>query len=165
MSNLSPTRMAASSLFIPFAFSTFLWAIIDLVGVQVVTPDLMVVSVVFLASGLVRRLAFQIRKNKAAICRIRLRPGVGYYAKAVVFPLGLTLIAVLFICPPAPKVSRKYLVLSTLVFLGVAAPLILMISNKVGRPTFSEVGRLNYGWHVNHIPECWVDGRCSPWCT
>src|SRR5208337_3244680 len=33
----------------------------------------------------------------------------------------------------------------------VSAPLFISMSRRVGRPSYSEAGKLNYAWHVNHI--------------
>ncbi len=43
--------------FVPFAFCTFLWFTLEYIGVGVVTPDLCVAAIVFLAAGITCRLS------------------------------------------------------------------------------------------------------------
>jgi hypothetical protein len=43
------------------------------------------------------------------------------------------------------------LVIAFLFVCAVAAPLFISMFRRVGRPSYSEVGNLNYAWHVNHV--------------
>ena len=43
------------------------------------------------------------------------------------------------------------LAIAFLLFVAVAAPLFISMSRRVGRPSYSEAGNLNYAWHVNHV--------------
>ncbi|MGA2434204.1 MAG: hypothetical protein ABSG25_02865 [Bryobacteraceae bacterium] len=134
---------------VPFGFFTFLWFTMEYIGMMRVGPDLCVDGVVFLAAGIVCRLSLPGSgwKHYTALgCALAL----GYYTKAVMFPLGLALLCILVLMPPK-GFSRKKLLVSVLVFFAVAAPLIVLMSKRVGRMSTGEVGPLMYLWYVNGI--------------
>ena len=136
---------------VPLSFATFLFFTLEFIGLDAVTPDLAVAAVVFLAAGMSYRLsqAAASRKHYAAVGAVL---GIGYYIKAAMLPLGVALLAILFLLPRSRGVERKKLMLSLCVFLMVAAPLAEMTSWHAGRASFGESGRLNYLWYVNSLP-------------
>jgi hypothetical protein len=134
---------------IPFAFGVFLWFTIEFIPLSSPTPDLCVAAIVFVAAGVGCRLLLTPNpKHFAALGAIL---GFGYYAKAAMFPLGLLLLAALFLWPP-PE-SRKKALLSGLVFLIVAAPWVAVMSSRAGHLSIGEAGPLNYAWYVNGFPQ------------
>src|ERR1039457_823759 len=90
---------------IPFCFCVFLWFTINFVTLSVVAPDLCMAGIVFLAAGICCRISLlgSDWRHFAALGGVL---GLGYYVKAAMFPLGLTLIAVLFVWPPSRRLSR-----------------------------------------------------------
>jgi len=145
--------------FTPFAFCTFLWFTLNDIGTEVVTPDLAVAAIVFLAAGLVCRisLAGSGWMHYAALGFVL---GVGYYVKAAMLPLGVALLVLLFFLSPlANDTTRRKLAaslsVSLFVFLLVAAPLVTALSARAGRLSFGEAGRLNYAWYVDRLR--WAD--------
>jgi hypothetical protein len=134
---------------IPFAFGVFLWFTIEFIPLSSTTSDLCVAGIVFLAAGICCRLLLTPNsKHFAALGAIL---GLGYYVKAAMFPLGLLLLATLFLWPP-PE-SRKKVLLSGLVFLIVAAPWVAVMSSRAGHASIGEAGPLNYAWYVNGFPQ------------
>ena len=135
---------------IPFCFCVFLWFTINFVTLSVVAPDLCMAGIVFLAAGICCRISLlgSDWRHFAALGGVL---GLGYYVKAAMFPLGLTLIAVLFVWPPSRRHSRFKILLSAIVLLIVAAPLVTLVSRQVGHPTIGETGRLNYAWFTNGL--------------
>lgn len=77
--------------------------------------------------------------------------GVGYWIKAIVLPIGVILLVLLWLMPPATERVRVKLALATLIFAAVSAPLIVMVSQRVGHASTGEVGRLNYAWEVDGV--------------
>ncbi|MGA2434200.1 MAG: hypothetical protein ABSG25_02845, partial [Bryobacteraceae bacterium] len=136
----------------PFAFFIFLWFAIEFMTVKVLAPDLAVAGFVFLAAGMVAKLA-RPETNWKAYAGLGLILGLGYYMKTPMLPLGLALIAILLVWPPSPNVSRKKLLLAALVALLAAAPLAALLSRQAGHFSVGESGRLNYLWHVNGIQQ------------
>jgi len=141
----------------PLGFAVFLWFTLGWIGLQPVSPDLLMAGAVFFAAG--------------RCCRIGAgapgwRPyawlgavlGAGFYAKAPLLPLGALLLALLFVWQP-PRFSRRGVIIAAGVFAMVSAPLIAMLSGQAGRFSVGESGRLNYAWHVNGLPQfVWTGG-------
>jgi len=128
-----------------FAWSTFgmLWA------PRMVTPDLCVAMFVYLDSGLL--LSLRASNSLRTWLLLGLTLGLGYLAKAILFPVAFVFMAVaVFVIGDWRKAVRP-LVLAFLLFCVVAAPLFISMSKRVGRPSYSEAGNLNYAWHVNHV--------------
>lgn len=142
----------------PFGFGVFLWFTIQLIGLKFVTPDLLMAGAVFLAAGVCCRIRDG-EKSIVPFVQLGAVLGAGYYIKAPMFPLGALLLAVLLVWPPNPGFGRRRLLLAAAVFLAVSAPLIVMMSIHIGRPSLGESGRLNYSWHVNGLKEmAWTGG-------
>jgi 4-amino-4-deoxy-L-arabinose transferase-like glycosyltransferase len=77
--------------------------------------------------------------------------GLGYLAKAPMFPLSVLFFVLLFIYR-RPATDRKQLLVGFACFLVVATPFITALSLSKGRFTIGDSGMLNYAWHVNRKP-------------
>ena len=142
---------------IPFAFGTFLWFTLQFIGVGLVAPDLCVATIIFFAAGIGCRLSLPGSSWKHYVA-LGLVLAAGYYAKAAMFPLGLALLGVLFLWRPSQYLDRQKLLLSLITFLLLAAPLIALMSRRVGRLSFGEVGRVAYLVYVNQVgDDVWVN--------
>jgi hypothetical protein len=128
-------------------YSIFLWASLELVGLYDVSPDQAVLACVCLEAGWLLRL----RRNPGFrnFPLIGLCLGVGYWTKAILFPLGLFALLFVYLWKPRSRIWRQGAVVSALVFMAVAAPLVLTLSWQKGRPTFGDSGKLNYAWAVS----------------
>jgi len=129
-----------------FAWSTFgmLWA------PRMVTPDLCVAMFVYLDAGLLLSLRDPANATRASLW-LGLTLGLGYLTKAILFPLAFVFAAVAFVVIGNWKRAIPCTALTLLVFAAISAPLVIAMSNRVGRPTYSEAGTLNYAWHVNDV--------------
>jgi hypothetical protein len=143
----------------PFAFCIFLWFTLKFIGVQVVTPDLCVAAIVFLAAGISCRLSLPEPRWRHYLS-LGVVLGVGYNFKAPVLPLGLTLLLLLYFLLPAAGHTTRQLSLALVVLLAVAAPLIAALSVHAHRLSFGEAGRLNYAWYANGLR--WNAGHEPP---
>ncbi len=136
---------------IPLAYVVFIWATLQLIALWVVTPDLAVAGVIFLAAALtvrIRRGAWTV-STFAALGAIL---GVGYLIKAPMFPLSLVFLTVAAgIARPRRRVLPA-VATAFLAFAAVCAPLIIALSIDKGRPTFGESRNLAYAWFVNDVP-------------
>jgi hypothetical protein len=124
-------------------YSLFLWSSLIIVGVSMFGPDLLVTVFVYLAAGLLLRL----RRERGLLNFVAFgfTLGIGYSAKAIMFPISLVFLAVSIL-----KVPRwKQNVCSVLAFAVVAAPLVLTLSLQRGRFTFGDSGLLNYSAMVS----------------
>ena len=129
-----------------FAWSTFgmLWA------PRMVTPDLCVAMFVYLDSGLLLSLRASSKRSRTCLL-LGLILGLGYLAKAILFPMAFLFMVVAFVVIGDWRKAVLPLAMAFLVFCAVAAPLFISMSRRVGRLSYSEVGNLNYAWHVNHV--------------
>jgi len=143
---------------IAFSFGLFFWFTEEFTRPSIEHPDSCVTAVVFLVAGL--------------CCRIRaggqwryffglgLALGLGYYAKAVMFPLALILLVVLLALPPLGKIVRLKVASAALVFFIVSAPLVTRVSKRVGHLSSGEAGPIAYAFYVNGlpVPPSWTAG-------
>jgi hypothetical protein len=147
---LGPTSHHERRDIVPFAFATFLWFTLRFVGLALVIPDLCMAASVFLIAGIICRLSLPGSSRKHYVA-LGFACGLGYYAKSPMFLLGLILFGGLLLYPPSRRVSRRRLLLSLSIFLLMAAPLVTLLSKRVGHLSFGEAGRLNYAWFVNGL--------------
>jgi len=131
-------------------YSLFLWSSLNLIEIWAVTPDMMVAAVVYLAAGLLLR-ASVTRDATASLVLLGVVLGVGYLAKAALFPLGLAGIALAGISGSGSTAIARRIVLAAAPFALVAAPLVVVLSMTAGRVTFGDVGRFTYLKHVNEL--------------
>jgi hypothetical protein len=128
----------------------FIWNSLFLITLSITTPDTCVAAMVFLLGGLLIR----IRRRPAAwssYLYFGLALGVAYLAKAVMFPLAFVFLAIAFCCSgSAWRILLPRVLMSCLLFLLVAAPFILAIHHFRNRWTFSDTGRIAYGWLIDN---------------
>ncbi len=128
-------------------YSLFLWIALEVDPLWYVTPDLAVVACVCLTGGILLRVRRDPRVGEFVIFGLVL--GLGYWTKAILFPLGLvTLAAAYWWQRKTPGWGRRILV-ALVMFLVIAGPMIFLLSKQKGRLTFSDTGRLNYAWYVS----------------
>jgi hypothetical protein len=132
-------------------YSLFAWSALNLVEIWAVTPDMTVMALVYLAAGLLVGMANGRRAApEPALLGVVL--GIGYLAKAVLFPLGIACIAIVTALESDAQRPAQRLFRSLLPFLVIATPLVVATSVATGHVTFSDVGRFTYLKHVNAMP-------------
>ncbi len=142
---------APYGILVPFAFWLFFWSMIHFIPVSLVTPDLCVEGIVFLAAGICSQLSRPTSNWKHDLA-LGGTLALGYYAKAAMFPLALLLLLLLFLWPPSGSRGRFGVLAAAVVFLLVSAPLIVVMSSRVGHLSTGGSGSLNYAWWVNKVP-------------
>jgi len=142
----------------------FLWASYFWLGAAWVTPDLCVAVLVFLATALL----FRIRRGRGGwlvFAGFGGLLGLGYLAKAAMFPLAFVfLFSAFYLCRIAGASFRAAAfrtLLATALFAGFALPLISALSAQKGRLTFGDSGALNYAMYVDRAP-LWVHWHGQP---
>lgn len=131
-------------------YSLFIWVSLDLIEIWAVNPDMAVAAFVYLAAGLMLRLAGG-RATVASALLLGLVLGGAYLAKAAMMPLGVACLMLALLVPAGALGRWRRLALSASVFLVVAMPLLTALSLRQGAPTFSDVGRFTYLKHVNEM--------------
>jgi hypothetical protein len=150
-----PVRDGAAVRFPPdlwlvLGYSLFIWSSLNLITIWAVTPDMLVAACAYLGAGLLLQLSGTAAPARTsailgAVC------GVGYLAKAAMFPMGL-LCMLLAATVRAPTIgSMKRLVWMLVPFVIVAGPLVGAVSRAAGYVTFGDVGRFTYVKHVSGL--------------
>ena len=132
-------------------YSLFAWSTVGMIwGPRFITPDLCVAILVYLDCGLLLDLRTSTKMSRTCIL-LGLTLGLGYLAKAVLFPMAFLFMLVAFFVIGEWRKAVRPLAITFLVFCAVSAPLVISMSERVGRPSFSETGNLNYAWVVNQV--------------
>ncbi len=111
------------------------------------TPDGLVAATVTSALGIVLRL--QGIGNGRFATPLGVVLGIAYWAKAIMFPASLILIALLVASRLWARQPLRPALTAVFVFLLTAAPAAVLASIGAQRVTFGETGRLNFAWFVN----------------
>jgi len=140
----------------------FIWLALYVNTVAIGTPDLIVAGIVYLSCGLLlRRRRRGLYWLNSALLGIAL--GVGYLAKAVMFPLALVFLFVDLVAAGNLRRGLSHTLLAFLFFIVIAAPFVLALSQKKGRFTFGDAGKLNYAWAINKVPRShWQGNEDAP---
>jgi len=129
------------------AYSLFLWTSLHLIRVEAVGADMLVAAAVYVIAALLLRI--QSGAPRSAFVMLGLVLGIAYWAKAVMFPLGLVFLVLGWFAVPKKRDRFLSLAIATLMFAIVSAPLVAVLSYKVGRFTFGDSGWLNYSAFVS----------------
>lgn len=135
------------------AHALFFWAMLALIELYSVTPDILVALLVFLAAGL----SLKVRRtgNVAGYVGLGVVLGIAYLAKAVMFPIGITMCV--FCAVPAPvSAATKRSMLALAGFFLVASPQLVAMSRLAGHLSYGEAGKIAYAHEVNLVPMKWV---------
>ena len=133
-----------------FGYAFFLLANMNQT-VWYLTPDILVQGLVYLSAACALRLFLPEPSWKHSV-GLGLTLGLGYLAKAAMFPTALLLIGILFLRPPKDALGRRHALAALACFCLLAAPLVLNLSRAKQRFTFGDTGKLNYAWFVGGIP-------------
>jgi hypothetical protein len=142
----------------------FLWSSYFWLGPAWVTPDLCVSVLVYLATALLFRIR-RARGNWLLFAGLGALLGLGYLAKAAMFPLSFIFLFCAFCLCRIAGLSFRAAALHTLLAAGVftafALPLTISLSTQKGRLTLGDSAALNYAMYVDHAP-LWVHWHGQP---
>ncbi len=130
-----------------FGLALYLFAVIKLIGAEVVSPDIPVMAIVLALAGTSCRLASGRGGWRSAI-GLGFLLAAGYFTKAALLPLGLLLVLLMALLWFRGRARRRYILVALLVYAAVAGAYIGILSARQHRLTFGESGRLNYAWSV-----------------
>jgi 4-amino-4-deoxy-L-arabinose transferase-like glycosyltransferase len=119
----------------------FLYSSLSLIGSNGVTPDMLLFFVLLLWASAC--LAYLTNRNPAFLFSIGVLLGIGFLTKAVLFILSIVSIASLSIWIYRRDGGRRALLPLAGLFM-VIVPWITFLSYQKGRPTFSDIGWINY---------------------
>jgi hypothetical protein len=147
--------LGAGAVFPKAAFATvgyllFIWTIAQLLYAWSVTPDVLVMGIVFVVFGLLLKIKMGATgfRTFAILGAVM---GCGYLIKAPLFPLAFMFLGVAFLLVGERKKATPRVLLSFGIFILIAAPLVIKLSASIGSPTFGTSGPWNYARTVNGI--------------
>lgn len=129
------------------AYPVFWWAAFEVETLYSVTPDLAVLACLSFAAGMLLSLRPSDTVWKFAWFGLIL--GVGYWTKAILFPIGIGTLVAGYLYRRTDKSWRRGMIVASLFFLLISTPLILLLSKQKGRFTFGDSGKLAYAWCVS----------------
>lgn len=138
-----------------FAYTLFFWSAISMIGFALVTPDMTVMLLLFIAAGMTIRLRRIGSPSMIGYVALGAIIGLAYLTKAVMFPLGI----VMCLCCGFPDSIGKAARRSALAFAGfalLAGPQIVAMSWLTGHLSYGESGKIAYANEVNHVPKFWL---------
>jgi len=130
----------------------FLWAGQFWVTPGWVSPDLCAAGLGYLATAALLRI-HRGQASWATFVFFGAVLGLGYLAKAPMFPLAFVFLACGFLAVSSDRRAWTRATLAVVVFLIIAAPLTVSLSMAKGRMTFGDSGRINYAEFVNGAPK------------
>jgi hypothetical protein len=141
-------------------YTLFLWCSLKLITVWFVTPDMCVAAAVLLASGLLLRIRMGRASWRTSVL-LGLVLGLGYLAKAVMFPMAFVFLGIAMLCGGNLRKGLQHSLTGLMVFMVVAGPFIVALSRAKGRWTYGDTGRLNYAWYANSVTRSihWQGGQ------
>ena len=130
-------------------YAAFGIAILNIIRLGLVGPDLMVSAFAFLAGWSALRFRRAPRIGRALLLGLVL--ALGYYAKAPLFPMAA--IFILGACWQRSVSPRTVLLAGTaaVAFLLFCAPLVVALSRTDGRLTFGDSARLNEAFYIDGV--------------
>ena len=135
-------------------YAVFLWSSLSLITLERVTPDMLMAGFVYLAVGLLLRI-WQQPSKLSRFLLIGVVLGLGYLAKAPIFPLSLVFFVFLWILASNWRSAVPRVLAAVLTFALVAGPFDALISRAKGRFTFGDTGRINYVMLVDGAGPAW----------
>jgi hypothetical protein len=131
-------------------YSLFIWAILSLVQIWAVTPDILMAAFVFMAGGLLVRIrTFEYNWQTYAFLGCIL--GLGYLSKAIMLPISALFLAAGFVVTSNLRKAAVGTAIALICFVMVAGPFIGLMTIQKGRFTYGDAGELVYVRHVNHV--------------
>jgi hypothetical protein len=136
-------------------YAVCVWATVGMIGLRLVTPDMLMAALLFAAVTASLRLAHDPHAGWRPAVALGGALGLSYLAKAVMLPVGLVLLAATVLASPRPRVVLPRVLAAGTLLIVIGAPLVLALSLERGRLTTGDSGRLNHAWFVNHVPGAW----------
>jgi len=150
-SDFDPEKKGSSELdwvWITIGYSLFLWSSLQLIAENKETPDMLVAGFFYLSCGLLVRISTG-RAKWETYLGLGLTLGLSYLTKFVVLPISVLFLVTAWL---AAKQRARYVTISAVAFVAIAAPFIVALSAQKGRFTCGESATYPYATSVNRIP-------------
>jgi 4-amino-4-deoxy-L-arabinose transferase-like glycosyltransferase len=138
------------------AYLVFLWSSLSLITLWKKSPDMLMASFVYVATAIVLRIRRGNANWRMFVC-LGTVLGLGYLAKAPMFPLAFVFLGTVLFVPGNLRKTVPLALAALSVFVIVSGPFIFALSSMQGRFTFGDSAKLNYLWNINKVgPEWYV---------
>ncbi len=134
------------------AYALVLWCCLILTSLGQSHPDLLVMAAVFFAAGITERLRTR-GVTLASCAALGAVLGLGYLAKAAMFPLGFVflIVAILALRRPISPRAAILLAFAVLMFALIAGAYSYMLSRSEQRFTVGDSAKIAYAMEVNGV--------------
>jgi hypothetical protein len=133
-----------------FGYSLFTWSTFALIGIDSVAPDLLVAAFTYYIAALLTRIRMGDKRwSTSALLGVAL--GMGYWAKAAMFPLAFIFLLVSFFAFGRSRTAFARVALAAVCFFAISSPLVFILSQRYGHLTLGESGRIAYA-NYNNAP-------------
>jgi len=148
--DLGPEEKASSEpdwAWISIAYTIFLWSCLEWIHVDSAAQDLLVAGFFYLSCGLLVTISSG-RAKWGAFLGLGLTLGLNYLTKFFLLPICLLILVTAWL---AARGKARYVVISAIAFVALAAPFIAALSVQKGRLTYGEAATYDYAVNVNRI--------------
>ncbi len=122
-------------------YALFLWASLGMLSLMKPTPDMLMSGLLYLAVWLLVRIGAG-RDDARTLALFGIVLGVGYLAKAIMFPLGVVMIGMTLLMRGTVSQRLTRAAIAGGAMLLVAAPYVAAVSARAGHPTFGDAGKV-----------------------
>jgi len=130
------------------------------IGLQTLSPDLLLSAFFYLAAGVIARISTS-RGKWSNYVVLGAMTGIGYLAKAILFPLAWVFLGCCFVVLGRPSRAFTRAAIAVFVFCVIAGPYVWALSHAKGRVTYGDVGKIAYAEFVDGIQR-YVHWQGSP---
>jgi hypothetical protein len=133
---------------ITMGYSIFLWGSLQLIGANNENSDMLVAGLFYLSCGLLVTISTG-RGEWGSFLALGLVLGLSYLAKGVTLPISILILVIAWL---VAKHKARYVVISLIAFVAIAAPFIAALSAQQGKLTYGESTAYDYAVTVLGIP-------------
>ena len=144
---------------ITIGYTLFLWSSLQLIGLGDIDPEMLVAGLFYLACGLLVAI-YVGRASWKEFLALGVAIGLSYLTKSAVLPICLLILLIAWL---SAKQKARYVMISAITFVAIAAPFIAALSSQKGRFAWGESIKYDYAVSVNRIPHIhWQGGALTP---
>jgi hypothetical protein len=134
---------------ITIGYTLFLWSSTKVIGVDSITPEMLVAAFFYLSCGLLVVISSG-RAGWGTYLSLGVTLGLTYLTKFSLLPICVLILAIAWL---AAKQKSRYIIISAIALVAIAAPFIASLSAQKGRITYGERVVYDYATSVNRIQE------------
>ncbi len=129
------------------AYSMFLFAALDWIRPRTIAPDMAVFACVLVTMAIILRIR-ETPDNYMTVALLGLSTGMAYLFKTFFFPFSAVFFVTAGLAVGSLKRAVPRIAIAAVVMICVCSPWLIALSSKLGRPSYGETGRLNYGIYI-----------------